>query len=410
MANETATSNIALVGLQNQLDTVRSEVISTNTNVQTIGRLIQTDNFEDQRRLIEERNQERLLAEREIRSIDEERLRQKVDAAVTAPVRRLEKKINSSFTKIGVALGTLFGSIKDTTIQGIRFTANLGIKSFKGIGSLIKTSLSAIASTFEFFSSGFSSVIKGIGKITSTVLGAIADLAKSPFKAIADVFKKLLPGTPKPTPPAELPPASGLGGLGRLLGAGVRLAGSVFSGFTAIDRAQQGDIGGAGLAGLGIISPWAAAASFGYGLLKDNNIIKNIDMKSIQNIFTSGGESVKKFLGSAGINFNDLGFDKFKNTISGAFNSLPFFQQSKSQSKPQQLETVPFQAPPSSPPPSSTPPSPPDIVYVGGNSSQQSAVVSGGDSSAVTDVPLISSSNPNNFYTLYSQVNYNVVI
>ena len=409
MANETATSNIALVGLQNQLDTVRGEVISTNTNIQTIGRLIQTDNFEDQRRLIEERNQERLLAEREIRSIDEERLRQKVDAAVTAPVRRLEKKINSSFTNIGVALGSLFSSSKGI-FSAVGSIANLGIKSFKGIGSLIKTSLSAIASTFEFFSSGFSSVIKGIGKITSTVLGAIADLAKSPFKAIADVFKKLLPGTPKPTPPAELPPASGLGGLGRLLGAGVRLAGSVFSGFTAIDRAQQGDIGGAGLAGLGIISPWAAAASFGYGLLKDNNIIKNIDMKSIQNIFTSGGESVKKFLGSAGINFNGLGFDKFKNTISDAFNSLPFFQQSKSQSKPQQLETVPFQAPPSSPPPSSTPAAAPDIVYIGGNSSQQSAVVSGGDSSPTTDVPLISSSNPSNFYTLYSQVNYNVVI
>ena len=31
-------------------------------------------------------------------------------------------------------------------------------------------------------------------------------------------------------------------------------------------------------------------------------------------------------------------------------------------------------------------------------------------SKPLTDVPLINSSNPDNFYTLYSQVNYNVVM
>ena len=150
--------------------------------------------------------------------------------------------------------------------------------------------------------------------------------------------------------------------------------------------------------------------------------IKRINMKPVQDAFTSGAESVKGFFSGSGmnLNFTSLGIDKLKDNISGALSSLPFFQkpESQTQTKPapqvtqgsQQLETVPFQAPPASPPPSSTPAAAPDIVYIGGNSSQQSAVVSGGDSSPTTDVPLISSSNPNNFYTLYSQVNYNVVI
>lgn len=418
MDNETATSNIALVGLQNQLDTVRAEVISTNTGLQNIGRLIQTDNFEDQRRLIEERNQEKLLAEREIRAIDEEQLRQKVDAAVAAPVRKLEPKLKSTFNGIDGALKGLFniGNGIFSTIKGI---GNLGIKSFKGIGNIIKTSLGAIASTFAFFSSGFSSVIGGIGKITSSVLGAIADLAKSPFKAIADVFKKFLPGSPKPSGVPSSPPRTpGIPGLG-LFGAGIRIAGSVSSGYNAVTSAQEGDVPGTVLGGLGVFNPVFALGSGIYEMLGSPG--KNIDMKPVQDAFTSGAESVKGFLSGSGINFNptSLGFDKLKENISGALSSLPFFSQQKTQSKPQptqttqgpqQLETVPFQAPPAAPPPSTTPAPAPDIVYIGGNSSQRSSVISGGDSSPVTDVPLISSSNPNNFYTLYSQVNYNVVI
>lgn len=426
MANETATSNIALVGLQSQLDTVRGEVISTNTNIQTIGRLIQTDNFEDQKRLIDERNQERLLAEREIRSIDEEQLRQKVDAAVTVPVRKLERKLNSSFNGIDAALKGLFniGTGIFSTFKGI---GDVGIKSLKGIGNLLKTSLGLIRSIFTTFSSGFSSVIGGIGKITSTVLGAIADLAKSPFKAIADVFKKFLPGSPKLSTAPIPTPSPGLGSLSDLFGAGIKIAGSVASGVSAVTSAKEGDVIGTGLGVLGVFNPGFALGSGVYEMLGSPG--KNINMKPVQDAFSSGAESFQGFLSSVGKNFstNGINFNSISSTfadigknISNSLTSSPFFQkpESQTQTKPapqttsgsQQLETVPFQAPPASPPPSSTPAAAPDIVYIGGNSSQQSAVVSGGDSSPTTDVPLISSSNPNNFYTLYSQVNYNVVI
>ena len=45
---------------------------------------------------------------------------------------------------------------------------------------------------------------------------------------------------------------------------------------------------------------------------------------------------------------------------------------------------------------------------LGGGQPQEPQMTSSGG--AASDVPAISSSNPSNFYTLYSQVSYNVVM
>jgi hypothetical protein len=51
----------------------------------------------------------------------------------------------------------------------------------------------------------------------------------------------------------------------------------------------------------------------------------------------------------------------------------------------------------------------PNVVYkrIGSSAQQQSGAAPTGGS--VNEVPAISASNPDNFYVLYSQVNYNVV-
>ena len=88
---------------------------------------------------------------------------------------------------------------------------------------------------------------------------------------------------------------------------------------------------------------------------------------------------------------------------------LPDPVQMQSPSEPQSLEVVPFR-PQSTPQPNlgSLPEPPPDVVVLENNKDQPSSVI-GRDSQTLTDVPLIPSGNPDNFYTLYSQVNYNVV-
>ena len=52
---------------------------------------------------------------------------------------------------------------------------------------------------------------------------------------------------------------------------------------------------------------------------------------------------------------------------------------------------------------------PPDVVYLRSDQNQQASTVSG-NIPTLTDVPLIPSANPDNFYAVYAQLNYNVVL
>ena len=47
MDKENSIPSTSLVGLQGQLNTVRSEIVTTNVNLQGIGRLIQSDSLQD---------------------------------------------------------------------------------------------------------------------------------------------------------------------------------------------------------------------------------------------------------------------------------------------------------------------------------------------------------------------------
>ena len=49
----------------------------------------------------------------------------------------------------------------------------------------------------------------------------------------------------------------------------------------------------------------------------------------------------------------------------------------------------------------------PNVVYLTNNNQQQAPTISD-QNKVLTDVPLLSSANPDNFYTLYAQLNYNV--
>ena len=100
MDNETPTSNVELIGLQSQLSGVRSELVSINSGLQQIAYLIQQESLQDQRRLLEERQEQQLLYERQISSAQETELEKKVSSSFVNPVNRLEKSINKQFFSI----------------------------------------------------------------------------------------------------------------------------------------------------------------------------------------------------------------------------------------------------------------------------------------------------------------------
>lgn len=409
--NLNVTTVNGLVGLQDQLNTVRTEISATNIGLQNVASLIQTDSFLDQQRLSQEREQERLLAEREVRVGQEQELQRKVTAAVSQPIVRLENKVTSTFGKIQGALTFLFSSfIGPTVLSGFKGAAKLSLKSLNGIGRLLRNSFNAIGSGLSSLRGGFGSVIRSITGVTSRISKAIISLATSPFKAIADVFKRFVPGV---TPSGGGAASGGGGGIGFL--------GLLTSGLGAVTTAQniaEKDVPGTILGAASIFpSPIqfpAALASFGYEMLGGKNIDtskflpQGMQMPSFPKFdFGNMGQNVSNFFG---IDLNAPASQIQGNVEQGSTTS----SQKPASPTPGtiKLDAAPFTPPPtkSQPPNLSALPEPkPDVIYASSGQQAQSSVVSG-QTQTLTDVPLISSSNPDNFYTLYSQVSYNVVI
>jgi hypothetical protein len=499
MDKENSIPSTSLVGLQGQLNTVRSEILTTNINLQGIGRLIQSDNLQDQGKLLEEREQEKKLLELKIRRGQENQLEQKVSTSLQSPLISTEKKLNSTFGNITKSLGSLFGFFGIKVIQGIQSSAKLGLGALKGIGDLLKGSFGFITSTIGTLSKGFTSILSGIGGITGKVIKSLSALATSPFKAIANLVTSLLSGLRTAAPVAAA--TAGVSAAGSLLLKALGIGARTSTAIDAVTNFQEGNYAESAINAAATFAPIALPAYLLGGMkLTGNELdLSNINFSDIANSASSGLSGLMKsgsdFLSGSGLNLDflnnpapkvegtveqgaaepqnpmiptsttqapapvvepqnamipepsqemiknfELAF-KYRDTnntmIRGRIESawknmspveqqqakkwveskgyswsvmrLPNPIQVQSSPAPIPLQVVPF-VPQSSPQPNlgSLPEPPPDVVVLENNKEEPSSMIAR-DSQTITDVPLIPSGNPDNFYTLYSQVNYNVV-
>lgn len=422
MANETPTSSIELIGLQGQLDGVRSELIGTNNNLQGIANLIRSDSAQDQQRLLDERREQQILSESQIREGQEAELEQKISASFTEPANKLQKNLSSTFDNIGKSLKFLFtGIVGQVFIRSLTGAVNLGRIALSGVGNLISGIFRTITTGLGVIRNGFGSVINSISGIVGSISRNITALAKSPFKAIADAFKKILgrgasrvapaaPAAPAATAAAEAGTATGIGGrIARLFGPVARM----FSGVSAVTSAMGGDLLGAGIYGSAALLPGPITATAALAYTFKDQIRQGIDtvspgfLESLKNSLSflqpdqSNSQQARSTAsnGTAAASITPPASSESTTTTSSSpsIKATPLDQS--------QIEPLPSEQRNLNPPAESTP----EIVYLR-SGREGSSIVSGGNNEYITDVPLIPSANPDNFYTLYSQLNYNVVI
>ena len=516
MDKENSIPSTSLVGLQGQLNTVRSEIVTTNVNLQGIGRLIQSDSLQDQRKLLEEREQEKKLLELKIRRGQENQLEQKVSTSLRSPLISTEKKLNSTFGNITKSLGALFGFFGIKVIQGIQSSAKLGLGALKGIGDLLKGSFGFITSTIGTLSRGFTSILSGIGGITGKVIKSLSALAASPFKAIANLVTSLLSGLRTAAPVAAA--TAGVSGIGSFLLKALGIGARTSTAIDAFTNFQEGNYAESAINAAATFAPSSifATALSGMKLTGNELDLSNFNPSGIAESVSSGFSGLMKsgsdFLSGSGLNLDflnnpapkvegtveqgsaepqnpiilttttqapapaaepqnpiipttttqapaaepqnpiipepsqemiknfELAF-KYRDTnntmIRGRIEStwknmspveqqqakkwveskgyswsvmrLPDPVQMPSSSGPVRIPVILFD--PKSPPKpnlGTLPEPPPDVVVLENNKEDSSSVIAR-DSQTLTDVPLIPSGNTDNFYTLYSQVNYNVV-
>jgi uncharacterized protein YcfJ len=465
------TQQNTIVALQEQINNIRSEVGIINSGLQNVSKLLQDDSLSERLRLLEEQKKEKELSDSQTRIGKEEEVERNLDSAISKPIENLEPKLSSTLNNVSNSLKLLFfGFLTKGVIEGIKNTANFVIKGFSNIKSFITKTLGVINDTFSWMKRGFTGIANSIGNVINKVKGVISTLIKSPFKFISDLFKKaqgkignsgasavksvesssggLLDdilrsigkaskGVSKIVSPAlgggltyfmdtamgESPGKAAAGAVGAVVGGGIG----------ATLGAPFGPIGSfAGSVGLGMLGQDVAKKGFDFVTGVGKNIEKKSEVSTTQqspilpitsskNTNTDSTQQSpildsRNFLSNYNLNLSGTNSEM---NIKPVTENVKLDEKSKIPNSNIELNEKPktpnFQPEIQSPPKNnqkigSLPEPKPNVIMASSVKQNPNKNRQMPKSNAGTDVPLISSSNSDNFYSLYSQTNYNVVM
>ena len=205
------TISSSLASISSEIQTVRSGIDSIATRLASESRLEQAS------ARAEEEYQKR-LAERQIRSAGETQLENKIQAALTEPVQKIQKTVSSVFGRVMDALGILFlGWLTNQGIDAIKAAAEGNIEKLKEIGkSVVKTFGFLVGSlgAFSLLKAGIFGVIRIIGSLAARVgKFVISGLFVRPFQLLINAMKNRWSGLgggaprgPGAAPPGPKPP------------------------------------------------------------------------------------------------------------------------------------------------------------------------------------------------------------
>lgn len=452
-----------LSGVQQQIISVRQEIGGLNAGLNRILTLLQEESNAERTRIEQQQESERRLAEAKIRLGKEDEFENKIQQAIVAPVNKLAPRVTDLFGGVTAALSILFaGWLTNQTIEYLKAEGEKNTEKLRDIKNNILKNVGIAAGVIVAIRAGFAgftAVLRGvIGKIGS-LLGKIV---AAPFKgaaALATTATNVIsgkgpkPGGGKPTPPPK-PSGGPLSTVGNVLrgAAGPLLTGAALTGFDIASgedpaRAAAGAAGGMvastaaftvgsllPIPGSGLLTgalAYQPGADFGKGLY-DMATGKNLYDKPQESPSTPTTPKVEPKTQSSTLEGNpkesqpappaqpqsqmippaDLSSarpsyntgevkiegqntEEQKNSTMTAAPTTTSAEISPTKQGEQKVTTLP------EPKPTVIMPTPPKVEQP-----SQPPMNAG----PLADVPLIPSANPDNFYVLYSQMHYNVVM
>ena len=458
----------ALLGFNSNIQALRTDIGKLGTGLANIALLLQQDNAEELSRARSQQEKERRLAEQQVRIGKENELEQKIQNALVAPVEKLTPKMNDVFGKIGAALGILFGGwLTNEVIKGVRASEENNTKLFNDIKFNILKNLAIVGGGLLAIRAGFSLVKNTIARVA---FGLSRLLIVKPLAAASALLAGRGIGGAKSSTTSK--PGSGLNVKGNAA-VGALMTGLDIAGGETPARAVAGATGGmitsAAAFGLGSIIPIpgtgliSGALAYGPGQKFGKEIYDKFFGKTETTSRTlkeeNQKESPKPAAESASATLPSPPAPapaavQPQNTMMPSapspemvsqfeqawqYRNNPFARgriedawskmtpEEKQQAKswaaskgynwaemrlPDAVVASPAEVTPPTKPPTQVgqlPEPQPSITMIksSNNANQQANVPL--TSGALSDVPLINSANPDNFYVLYSQLNYNVV-
>jgi hypothetical protein len=451
-------------GLQEQVGGLKTEVTDFSGALSRITDVIAYDSVLEQNRTKQEQEEQRRATERGLRVGRESLLEKTIQGALVAPVQKIAQKAQSILSKVAQFFTTLFaGWFANKGIEVLKALSEGNGKKLEEIRDNVLKGLGIAAGTLFLLNGGFFAIAGTITKLSLKIGGW---LLKNTIGRFFGALGKLL------TSAGSAIVSTAKAGVAVLTGTGAKAATSVGAKSASAAVKRGAGLGAKFIGGLlpvggGIIEANSAKESFERG----NPLAGSLHSTSAALSFSEAAGISIPLVWTAGLLTSGLGYaadftgigqnkkeppkvtvtpqtpvvPKNKEPNDPAAENQQSFNQTMEdltsqaskidwtkppqfgevninpeQGTPAQVSSQPAQADIKTPAqtskiatlPLNVGPAPeptPNVVYkrIGSSAQQQSGAAPTGGS--VNEVPAISASNPDNFYVLYSQVNYNVV-
>ena len=388
-------NQLALANVNNSLTRIAEQVSILSASLQGIGNQVKETSTIDNIREQQKARQEKILAERQIREGKESQIETKIQAALVAPLQKVGAKARGSLFNLGRFFNILLGGfLVNRILKSASDLSEKGQLSLKNLGEKIIKDVAIVGGIFLGMNGGFGSALNVLLRLVGIIsrfarrnvllapFTAMIALVKGTFGNFSDLIKGI-------KPPAGVPQAAAAAAAAAPMAPAAAAAGLTAAGQQRPTTGSGGRSGGAPLLRGRVAGPLAMALNFFTG-------------GSAGESLTAGGLALLPSLLRLG-------------GLPGAVASiaLPFLAPKVYQQIQPSVESILPQLGMNK-----------DQLFESLKSKTKSArdiinINAGEEGAAPQEVPAevggstylspVTSSNPTNFYLMYSQIQYNVV-
>lgn len=405
--------------IQRQDDNLQQELFKINNTLGSIYQLLLLQNAQERNQILAEQERQRRLSESQIRSGQEEVLERKIRSTLVTPLKKIEENVGGIFGRIGKALGILFlGWLTNQGIEALKASINGDKDKLEEIKNNILDKVGLVVTIFGGIKRGIGRIIGGFVKLSAGLIKSAAKLALAPFrlggKVFGGAFRALKGGFSslfKPKVAAEVAETAARG-------AGTKVAGK-----TSVPLASR-IFGGAAVEGLGSAGAKVGAKGAGKlglrGVLGAFPIIGAIwdGWDAVQQYRKGNITGGNMFLGAGLLNLLPFGITQIASgllSVAGAVQSIfysiggeEYLNAIKRPNYASKMKSAKFDMKSFTSMPMLMEP-PPEMVVMKTQAANQGGVVDTSEY-ALTDIPLISTSNKDNMYAWNSPLLYNAIL
>ena len=195
-------NQLALANVNNSLTRIAEQVSILSASLQGIGNQVKESSAIDNIREQQKARQEKILAERQIREGKESQVETKIQAALVAPLQKVGAKARGSLFNLGRFFSILLGGfLVNRILKSASDLSEKGQLSLKNLGEKIIKDVAIVGGIFLGMNGGFSSALNVLLRLVGIIsrfarkkvllapFAAMIALVKGTFGGLSDLIK-----------------------------------------------------------------------------------------------------------------------------------------------------------------------------------------------------------------------------